>query len=95
MAVTERGMNMKFYTFKVVIEDDFFEDGAEGYRAYVPLLEEKGASTWGRMKEEAFQNLQEVIQIVVESMMEHGEKLPEEPIDLVTTQSTPAVTIAA
>ena len=86
---------MKFYTFRVVIEDDPFEDGAEGYRAYVPLLEEKGASTWGRTEEEAFQNLQEVMQIVMESMMEHGEKLPEEPTDLVTTQNIPVVTVAA
>jgi predicted RNase H-like HicB family nuclease len=88
-------MYMKFYIFKVIIEDDPFEDGTEAYRAYVPLLEEKGASTWGRTKEEAFQNLQEVIQMVVESMMEHGEKLPEEPADLVTTQSIPVVTVAA
>ena len=86
---------MKFYTFEVVIEDDFFEDGAEGYRAYVPVLEEKGVSTWGRTKEEAFQNLQEVIQMVVESMVEHGEKLPEEPANLVAVRRTPAVTVAA
>ena len=86
---------MKFYTFKVVIEDDPFEDGTEAYRAYVPLLEEKGTSTWGRTKREAIQNLQEVIQMVVESMMEYGEKLPEEPTDLVTTRSTPVVTVTA
>jgi len=86
---------MKFYTFEVVIEDDFFEDGTEGYRAYVPLLEEKGVSTWGRTKEEAFQNLQEVIQMVVASMVEQGENLPDKPTNLVTVRSTPAVTIAA
>jgi len=85
---------MKFYIFKAIIEDDFFEDGTESYRAYVPLLEEKGA-TWGRTKEEAFQNLQEVIQMVVESMMEHGEELLEAPTELVTTQNTPVVTVAA
>jgi len=57
---------LKSYLFKIVIEKD-----EDVYHAYCPAL--KGASTWGYTKEEAIRNIQEVIQMVVESMMEHGE----------------------
>jgi len=60
---------MKTYIFKVNLEKDFFDDGREAYHAYVPAL--KGAATWGYTKEEAVKNIKEVIQMVVESMMEH------------------------
>ncbi len=77
-------MRMKTYIFKVIIEEDFFEDGREAYHAYAPAL--KGAATWGYTKEEAFEKIKEVIQMVVESMIEHHEPLPSEDIatDLVT-----------
>ncbi|MDI6886774.1 MAG: type II toxin-antitoxin system HicB family antitoxin [archaeon] len=67
---------MKTYIFKVIIEKDFFEDGREAYHAYAPAL--KGAATWGYTKEEAIGNIKEVIQMVVESMVEHHEPLPSE-----------------
>jgi len=66
---------MKAYTFKVTVEPDFFEDGTPAYHAYAPAL--KGAATWGYTREEALRNIQEVIQMVVESMVEHQEPLPE------------------
>ncbi|MHC1599346.1 MAG: type II toxin-antitoxin system HicB family antitoxin [Candidatus Methanospirareceae archaeon] len=62
---------MKTYIFKVIIEKDFFDDGREAYHAYAPALKEKGAATWGYTKEEAIKNIKEVIQMVVESMLEH------------------------
>ncbi|MEA2032112.1 MAG: type II toxin-antitoxin system HicA family toxin [Euryarchaeota archaeon] len=62
---------MKTYIFKVTIEKDFFEDGREAYHAYAPAL--KGAATWGYSKEEAIDNIKEVIQMIVESKIEHHE----------------------
>lgn len=67
---------MKPYIFKVVIEKDFFEDGREAHHAYAPAL--KGAATWGYSKEEAINNIKEVIQMIVESKIEHHELLPSE-----------------
>jgi len=72
---------MKTYIFKVLLEKDFFDDGREAYHAYAPAL--KGAATWGYTKEEAIENIKEVIQMVVESMMEHKEPLPGESSDMV------------
>jgi predicted RNase H-like HicB family nuclease len=84
---------VKSYSFKVVLEDDFFEDGTPAYRAYVPILEEKGASTWGKTKEEALHNIQEVVEMVVEDMKEVGEPIPEEPKDEVLVFSEPRVSV--
>ena len=77
-------MKMKTYTFKVILEKDFFEDGREAYHAYAPAL--KAAATWGYTKEEAINNIKDVIQMVVESMIEHHEPLPsgDTATDLVT-----------
>ena len=67
---------MKSYLFKIIIEKD-----EDVYHAYCPAL--KGASTWGYMEEEAIKSIQEVIQMVVESMIEHGELIPETPTEQV------------
>jgi predicted RNase H-like HicB family nuclease len=56
-------------------------------------LEEKGAATWGYTKEEALKNIKEVIEMVVESMIEHGESIPEEPEREVRIFSEPLVAI--
>ena len=63
---------MKSYILPFVVEQD-----EDAWRAYVPDLEEKGASTWGKTREEAIRNIQEVVQIVIEEMLEDGETLPE------------------
>jgi predicted RNase H-like HicB family nuclease len=62
---------MKSYVFPVVIEPD-----EDGWRAYVPELESKGAATWGHTKDEALKNVQEVAQMVIEALLEDGESLP-------------------
>ena len=84
---------MKCYKFKVVIEEDFFEDDTPAYRAYVPVLEDKGASTWGKTKEEALHNIQEVVEMILDSMMEAGEHIPEEPKEEVTVFPEPRVNV--
>ena len=62
---------MKSYLFPVVVEPD-----QDVWRAYVPDLEARGAATWGHTREEAMRNIQEVAQMVIEQVLEDGEKLP-------------------
>lgn len=68
---------MKTYAFKVVIEDDAFEDGRKAYHAYCPGL--KGAYTYGYTPEEALKNIREVVEMLVEELMEEGKPIPESP----------------
>lgn len=76
---------MKSYVFRVILEPD-----EQAWRAYIPDLEEKGGATWGKTKEEALRNIHEVAQMVIESMLEDGERLPQgitevdEPVIAVT-----------
>jgi predicted RNase H-like HicB family nuclease len=62
---------VKSYIFKVVIEPD-----EDKWRALVPELESRGAATWGKTREEALRNIQEVAQMVIEEMLEDGEPIP-------------------
>lgn len=64
---------MRTYTFEIVIEPD-----EDRWVVYSPLLKEKGGATWGYTKEEALKNINEVLEMVVESMIEDGEPIPEE-----------------
>lgn len=68
---------IKTYVFKIIIEEDSFDDERNAYHAYCPSL--KGARTWGYTQEEALKNIREVIEMTIESMIEHGENIPEEP----------------
>lgn len=79
---------MKSYVFRVVVEPD-----DERWVAYCPALEEKGAATWGHTREEALKNMQEVVQMTVESMLAHGERLPEEPASEVHVFREPQVAV--
>ena len=79
---------MKTYTFRVVVESD-----DDRWFAYCPVLEEKGAATWGSTKKEALKNIKEVVEMTVESMIEHGELIPEEPDTEVKVSSEPLVAI--
>ena len=76
---------MKSYVFRVVLEPD-----EDVWRAFIPELEKRGAATWGKTREEALRNIQEVAQMVIESLLEDGEPLPprvteiDEPVVAVT-----------
>ncbi|MDP3740764.1 MAG: type II toxin-antitoxin system HicB family antitoxin [bacterium] len=52
------------------------EPDDKAWRAYIPELESKGASTWGNTKEEALRNIQEAAQMVIEELLEGGQPLP-------------------
>ena len=61
---------MKTYVFQVELEPD-----EEGWRAFYPPLEKIGASTWGYTQEEALQNIQEVLEMLLEGLEERGQSL--------------------
>ena len=62
---------MKTYIFPIAFEES---DGA--WHVYVPGLERQGAATWGRSRDEALRNIQEVVQMLVEEMLEDGDAIP-------------------
>ena len=67
---------MKTYVFRVVVES---EDGR--WSAYCPALERYGAATWGDTEDEAFKNIREVVEMIVEELVEENSPLPEGPSD--------------
>ena len=87
-------MAMRTYNFKVVVEpDEDFEGNPSGWHAYCPALERQGASTWGETQTEALKRINDVVRMVVESMLEHGERIPEEPSDQVEVTVGPRVVV--
>jgi len=77
---------MKSYIFQVELEPD-----EEGWRAFFPPLEQRGASTWGKTKDEALNNIEEVLSMIIEEFEQEGQSVP------ITTRMTiaeaPSVTI--
>ena len=68
---------MKTYSFQVVLEKDKWPDEPDAnavWRAYVPALEHQGASSWGYTQKEALKNLQDAVDLLIESLLEHGEE---------------------
>jgi predicted RNase H-like HicB family nuclease len=85
---------MKTYSFKVVVEpDEDFDGNPSGWHAYCPVLESQGASTWGPTEAEALKNINDVVHMVVASMVEHDEHVPEEPTDQVEVTVEPRVAV--
>ncbi len=58
-------------TYRVIIEPD-----TKGFHGYVPAL--RGCHTWGKTVEETRTHLHEAIEVYVESLLAHGEPIPEE-----------------
>jgi predicted RNase H-like HicB family nuclease len=79
---------MKTYSFRIVVEPD-----GERWHAYCPARGRPGGASWGYSREEALRNIQEVVQMVVESLLEHGEAVPEEPGDQVRVFAEPQVAV--
>ena len=65
----KKKISIRSYTFKAVIEEDKFPDGKRAYHAYVPELENLGGATWGYTQKDAIKNLQEVVTVVIESLL--------------------------
>jgi len=58
-------------TYRVIIEPD-----EKGFHGYVPAL--RGCHTWGKTIAETKQYLQEAIELFIESLVEHGDAIPED-----------------
>ena len=69
------------------------EPDGDRWHAYCPALVRQGAATWGLTRGEALKNIQEVVQMVVESLVEHGEALPAVPADQVQASGEPQVAV--
>ncbi len=65
---------MRSHIFKVVIEEDAFEDGRKAYHASCPAL--PGCHTWGHTPEEALMNAQEAVELYVEDLLASGDPIP-------------------
>lgn len=85
---TKPEKEMRTYVFKVAIEPD-----EDRWFAYCPILEHRGAATWGYTREEALKNIREVMQMTIESMIKHGEPIPEEPEVQVFSEPRVAITV--
>ena len=69
---------MKTYSFQVVLEKDKWPDEPDEnavWRAYVPALEHRGASSWGYTQKEALKNLQDAVDLLFEYLSEQGEEI--------------------
>lgn len=85
---------MKTYNFKVVVEpDEDFDGNPSGWHAYCPALEQQGASTWAATETEALKNIDDLVRMVVESLLEHRERIPEELTDQAAAAVEPRVAV--
>jgi predicted RNase H-like HicB family nuclease len=82
---------MKSYIFRLVIEEDAFEDGRKAYHAHCPAL--KGCHTWGHTYEEALANIKEAVELYVEDLREAGEPVPLDPQQGAIEWPTPSVAV--
>ena len=62
------------YNYTVILEKE--DDG--GYHVYCPTL--KGCHSQGDTIEEAIENITEAISLYIESLVAHGEAIPDEEI---------------
>ena len=62
---------VKSYVFQIELEPD-----DDGWRAFCPPWENIGASTWSRTQEQALQNVQEVLTMIIEEFNEDGHEVP-------------------
>jgi predicted RNase H-like HicB family nuclease len=74
---------MKTYSFKVILELDEDAQGNAAWHAYCPALEGVGGATSGRTREEALNDINEVVRLIVQEFIEEGKPLPEGPGDSV------------
>jgi predicted RNase H-like HicB family nuclease len=77
---------MKTYNFRVVVEPDEDAQGKPAWHAYCPALEDIGAATSGRTRDEALHNINEVVHAIVRELVEDGKPLPEGPEGFVEVQ---------
>jgi predicted RNase H-like HicB family nuclease len=85
---------MKSYIFKVVFEKDKWPDESDEkaiWRAYIPAL--PAAHAWGNTQEEAFENLKNAVDLIIEDLTESGQPIPTEPVQQVQVSHEPLLTV--
>jgi len=82
---------MKTHVFKIVIEQDQFEDGRLAWHASCPL---KGCHTWGHSYEEALANAREAVELYVQDLIEVGEQIPVDAQQGTVELPVPAVAVS-
>ena len=82
---------MKSYVFRVVVEEDAFEDGSPAYHAHCPAL--KGCHTWGHTYQEALANIREAVELYVDDLREAGDPVPVDPDRGALELPTPSVAV--
>lgn len=73
--MTDARKETRIYIFEAVVEPD-----EDRWFAYCPALEDKGVATWGYTREEALKNIREVLEMTIESLIDHGEPIPEDDL---------------
>jgi predicted RNase H-like HicB family nuclease len=79
---------MTTYNFPAIVEPD-----EDRWFAYCPPLLEQGGSTWGYTPQEALRNLEDVVRLVVESLIAHGDPVPKAQADSSTVVDEPHVAV--
>ena len=78
---------MQTYIFQVELEPD-----EDGWHIFYAPWREIGASTWGRTREEAMQNIREVLTMILEEFEEEGK--PVAASDTLTVREDAMVTVS-
>lgn len=76
---------MKTYVFKAELQEE--DDGR--WSAWVDAL--PGCAAWGYTEDEALRALRDAVEIYVEDMVESGEEVPKEGVQVI---ETPAVAVS-
>ena len=85
---------MKSYIFKVVFERDKWPDEPDEkalWRAYIPIL--PAAHAWGNTQQEAFANLKNAVDLIIEDLMEEGKPIPTDDAGQVQVSQEPLLTV--
>ena len=85
--------SVKSYNFRVLIEEDPFEDGRMAYHVSVPALKDYLCYAWGYTVEEALTNLQDIVQMVIEELIEEKKPIPQEPEGEVVVFDEPRIAV--
>ncbi len=82
---------MRSYVFKVLVEEDAFEDGRKAYHASCPAL--KGCHIRGHTPEGALASIREAVELYVEDLAAAGEPIPVDPEQGVVEMPSLAVVV--
>ena len=77
IAQNSKGLPVRSYIFRASLG----QEGDGRWSAWVEAL--PGCAAWGYTREEALEALKDAVELYVQDMLEEGEKLPEEGVQVV------------